>query len=88
LSHPYGDVQDRFFERYPFDATFVQDRYGHAWRDGKRSERYLMSAFVQGASGSLLRKVSSASPGARLRARCPTTVASAIGREGEGTWPR
>jgi hypothetical protein len=53
LSHPYGDVEDQFFDRYPNDAAFLQDRYGHAWRNGKRSGQYSMSAYLSRRLGEL-----------------------------------
>jgi hypothetical protein len=53
LVHSYGDVEDVFFERYPQEAAFLQDRYGHAWREGKRSNRYSMSAYLSRRLGEL-----------------------------------
>ena len=46
-AHSYGEVEDVFFERYPKDAEFLQERYGHAWREGKKSEnQYSMSVYL------------------------------------------
>ncbi len=45
--HPYGDVEDRFFERYPEEAQQLLERYGHKWRDADYpSGHYSMSAYV------------------------------------------
>jgi len=44
--HSYGDVEDAFFDRYPADAALLQARYGHRWREGKRSTQYSMSAYL------------------------------------------
>ena len=46
-AHSYGEVEDRFFERYPADSSLLQERYGHRWRDGKRSaNQFSMSAYL------------------------------------------
>lgn len=45
--HPYGDIEDRFIGLYPTAATTLQERYGHRWRDGKKSEsQYSMSVYL------------------------------------------
>jgi hypothetical protein len=47
VTHPYGEVEDQLFERYPVDATLLQERFGHVWREGKRSEnQYTMSVYL------------------------------------------
>jgi hypothetical protein len=49
VAHAYGEVEDIFFERYPDDAGFLQERYGHRWRGGKRTEtQFSMSAYLSG----------------------------------------
>jgi hypothetical protein len=46
-AHPYGEVEDRFFGRYPSEAALLQERYGHRWREGKRSvNQFSMSAYL------------------------------------------
>jgi len=46
-AHPYGEVEDRFIERYPADASLLQDKYGHRWREGKKSaNQYSMSVYL------------------------------------------
>jgi hypothetical protein len=43
----YGQVEDRFFARYPADASLLRHRYGHRWRDPEhRSGQYSMSAYL------------------------------------------
>lgn len=45
--HAYGIVEDRLFERYPAEAAILQDRYGHRWRDGKKSSSsFSMSVYL------------------------------------------
>lgn len=45
--HSYGEVEDRFIELYPAEAAVVWERYGHRWRDGKRSQNsFSMSAYL------------------------------------------
>lgn len=36
-AHAYGEVEDRLFEMYPAEAGVLQVRYGHRWRDGRKS---------------------------------------------------
>jgi hypothetical protein len=49
VPHSYGEVEDVFFERYPADAALLQERYGHRWREGKRSTtQFSMSAYLAG----------------------------------------
>jgi hypothetical protein len=46
-SHPYGDVEGRLFERYPGEARVLQERYGHRWREGKKSvNQFSMSVYL------------------------------------------
>ena len=46
-THSYGAVEDRFFERYPADAAALQERYGHRWREGKKSaNQFSMSSYL------------------------------------------
>jgi len=46
-THPYGAVEDRLIERYPAESAVVQERYGHRWRDGKKSvNQFSMSAYL------------------------------------------
>jgi hypothetical protein len=46
-AHAYGEVEDRFIERYPADASLLRERYGHRWRDGKRSvNQYTMPVYL------------------------------------------
>jgi len=48
VAHSYGD-EERFFERYPAEASLLQERYGHRWREGKKSvNQFSMSAFLAG----------------------------------------
>ena len=56
IAHSYGDIEDIFFERYPDDAGVLQDRYGHAWREGKRSGQYSMSSYLSGRLGELAKE--------------------------------
>lgn len=45
--HSYGEVEDRLFSMYPAEAATLQNRYGHKWRDGNKSEgRYSMSVYL------------------------------------------
>jgi hypothetical protein len=45
--HSYGEVEDQLFESYPADAALLQERFGHVWRGGKRSEnQYSMSVYL------------------------------------------
>ena len=45
--HSYGEVEDRFFELYPLEASALQERYGHRWRDGKKSvNQFSMSVYL------------------------------------------
>ena len=45
--HSYGDVEDLLFARYSAEAAVLQDRYGHRWRDGKKSEnQFSMSVYL------------------------------------------
>jgi hypothetical protein len=47
IAHPYGEVEDLFIERYPSDAVLLQDRYGHRWREGKKTiNQYSMSVYL------------------------------------------
>lgn len=47
VAHPYGEVEDRFIEAYPNEAGVVWERYGHRWREGKRSvNQFSMSAYL------------------------------------------
>ena len=47
VAHAYGVAEDAFFERYPTEASLLQDRYGHRWREGKKSaHQYSMSSFL------------------------------------------
>ena len=46
--HPYGDVEDRFFERYPEEAHQLLERYGHKWRDADRSVGALLDVCLRG----------------------------------------
>jgi hypothetical protein len=40
-------VEDRLFESYPTEAGVLQERYGHRWREGKRSvNEFSMSAYL------------------------------------------
>lgn len=45
-AHSYGEVEDLFFERYPQEAAFLQNQFGHARRDGNRSDGYSMSTYL------------------------------------------
>lgn len=46
-THPYGVVEDLFFERYPADAAALQERYGHRWREGtKPGNQFSMSSYL------------------------------------------
>ena len=42
----YGDLEDRFVERFPAEWKQLIDRYGHRWRPGKRSGRYSASVYL------------------------------------------
>ena len=45
--HPYGLVEDQLFGLYPEQAKVLQERYGHRWRGGKKSEnQFSMSAYL------------------------------------------
>ena len=35
VAYSYGDVEDKFVERYPAEATPLQERYGHRSREGR-----------------------------------------------------
>jgi len=40
-------VEDRLFELYPLEVALLQDRYGHRWRDGRKSEnQFSMSVYL------------------------------------------
>ena len=56
IAHSYGDIENIFFDRFPSDAVFLQDRYGHAWREGKRSGQYSMSSYLSGRLGELAKE--------------------------------
>jgi hypothetical protein len=46
-AHPYGEVEDRLFESYLTEAGVLQERYGHRWREGKKSvNQFSMSAYL------------------------------------------
>lgn len=46
-AHPYGDVEDRFFEKHPEESAVLLKKYGHRWRDpDHRSGHYSMSAYL------------------------------------------
>lgn len=46
-SHSYGDVEDAFIARFPAEAATLQSRYGHRWRDGRKSDgTYSMSVYL------------------------------------------
>ncbi len=56
-AHSYGEVEDRFFERYPDDAALLQARYGHRWREGNPStNQFSMSAYLAGRLRDLARE--------------------------------
>lgn len=45
--HSYGDLEDIFFAHYSRDAAVLQERCGHRWRDGKKSEsQFSMSVYL------------------------------------------
>jgi hypothetical protein len=45
--HAYGAVEDSFIARYPRDAELLQERYGHRWREGRRSASpFSMSSYL------------------------------------------
>ena len=45
--HSYGVVEDRFFELYPNEAAALQERYGHRWREGRKSaSQFSMSVYL------------------------------------------
>lgn len=45
--HSYGDVEDELFARFPMEAQLLQNRYGHRWREGKKSDSvYSMSVYL------------------------------------------
>ncbi len=47
MPHSYGDVEDEFLEKYPREAGLLQERYGHRWREGKRStSSFSMSVYL------------------------------------------
>jgi hypothetical protein len=57
--HSYGEVEDVFFERYPDEAAFLQSRYGHVFREGKRTEReYSMTSYFLARLSDLIREKS------------------------------
>lgn len=44
---PYGVVEDGVFELYPREAGILQERYGHRWRDGRKSvNQFSMSVYL------------------------------------------
>ena len=44
---PYGEVEDRLFDRYPEEAGTLLQRYGHKFRDPDHpSSQYSMSAYL------------------------------------------
>lgn len=46
-TYSFGEVEDRLIGRYPSEARTIQDRYGHRWREGKRStNQFTMSAYL------------------------------------------
>jgi hypothetical protein len=49
-------VEDLFFDRYPDEAALLQDRYGHTWREGKKSGQYSMSSYLSGRLGDLAKE--------------------------------
>src|SRR5690606_36215061 len=45
--HSYGEVEDTFFALYPREASTLQNRYGHRWREGAKSDgTYSMSVYL------------------------------------------
>jgi hypothetical protein len=59
IAYPYGDVEDQFIDRYPSEASVLQERYGHRWRDGKRStNQYSMSTYLAARLRDLAREAS------------------------------
>jgi hypothetical protein len=57
--HSYGEVEDLFFERHPDEAAFLQSRYGHVWREGKRIEKgYSMTSYLLARLSDLIREKS------------------------------
>ena len=47
IPHAYGEVEDLFFERYPTETALLQERYGHKWREGKKTvNQYSMSVYL------------------------------------------
>jgi hypothetical protein len=45
----YGDVEERFLDRYPTEFTLLLHRYGHKWRDPDYpSTQYSMSSYLAG----------------------------------------
>jgi hypothetical protein len=46
-AHAYGEVEDRFMASYPDEASLLQAKYGHRWREGKKSaNQYSMSVYL------------------------------------------
>ena len=46
-AHSYGEVESVLIDRYPKETASLQDRYGHRWREGKRStNQFSMSAYL------------------------------------------
>lgn len=45
--HSYGEVEDTFFALYPREVSTLQNRYGHRWREGAKSDgTYSMSVYL------------------------------------------
>lgn len=45
--HPYGEVEERFIERYPTEARTLLRRYGHRWKYPEhRAGQYSMSSYL------------------------------------------
>lgn len=44
---PYGDIEDRFIERFPTETGQLLSRYGHRWRyPAHPASKYSMSAYL------------------------------------------
>lgn len=49
VAHSYGEVEDVFFDKYPAEAALLQEKWGHRWREGRRSESpFSMSVYLSG----------------------------------------
>ena len=54
--HSYGIVEGRLFELYPNEAAGLQERYGHRWRDGRKSQSRFSMSVVPGRTSQRTRR--------------------------------